>query len=69
MTIQQTKERIFYKSIVTAMILALPVSAGLGLTHGNLVLGLIAGNSIGLLVGGFIGFLLNKRTDTTGPLS
>ena len=69
MTIQQKKERIFYKSIVAAMILILPVSTGFGLLHGYLALGLFAGNGMGLLVGGFIGFFLNKRIDDAGRLS
>lgn len=44
-------ERQIYKSIVTGMSIFLPIGFVLGLLKGNILLGLLAGNTLGFALG------------------
>jgi len=54
--------RNLYKSIVVGMSICIPLGIWLGIALGNIVLGLTAGNSLGILLGmGINSWKLNKE--------
>lgn len=52
-------EKKLYKSIVISMLICLPAGIGLGIIKESIILGLLAGNTIGFVLGFLISHLGN----------
>lgn len=62
MSLKETDNRNFYKSMVIGMSICLPAGVGIGFVKGSISLGLLTGNAFGIILGLLISAgLRNKK--------